>query len=173
MNQWYAAMALLALMQIWFYRIDPKKMARAAIFYWGAVYLGLLGCEFARKLLAQSQIEWWISVMACLIAVMIGETAQVLSLSVMKTIDKKRQVLPSFFSFSVLYLAFVWLSLNHAGRFDQSQIEIITIASLSLFFTIILSGIEWRLTLYEIPKPFRSLPILAISAALFLLIFLR
>ncbi len=173
MNQWYATLTLLAVMQIWFYRIDVKRAAAGFLFYWGSIYLGLLSSEFASKALSEFEIEWWIPVMICLASVTIGETAEVLAASVGKSVEKRRQSLPSFFTFSNLYLALVWLSLWHHPFLYQSQVEMMVIATFSFLFLIILCGIRDRLTLYDIPKYLRELPIFMITAALFLLIFLR
>lgn len=173
MNPWYAALALLAVMQIWFYKIEIRKLISCSIFYWGAVYLALLGCEFVKKILVESEIYWWVSVSSCLIAVTIGETAEVLAASVGKSVDKKRQSLPSFYSFSALFLTLVWLGLRHQPLLYQSQIEMLVVATFSFFFLAILAGIHERLDLYDAPRYLRGLPILAISAALFLLVFLR
>lgn len=173
MNQWYATLALLAVMQIWFYRVDVRKAIVGFLFYWGSVYLGLLSSEFASRVLIEFEIEWWIPVMVCLASVAIGETAEVLAASVGKSVEKRRQSLPSIFTFSNLYLALVWLSLWHHPLLHQSQIEMMAIATFSFLFLIILCGIRNRLALYDIPRYLRELPIVMITAALFLLIFLR
>lgn len=173
MNQWCASLLLLCIIQVWFYHSSPKKILNACIFYWASIYLSLLACEFVRKAFMEFQIDWWISVVACLTALMIGESAHVLSSSIGKSIDKKRQSLPSFFSLSSLYAVLVWLNLDHFSFFFQSQVEMVTVAALSFLFLLILSGIQERLRLYEVPKYLQGLPILIVSAAIFLLICVR
>ena len=173
MNQWCASLILLAVMQIWFYESSPRRIFGACVFYWASIYVSLLACELMRRILIELEMAWWLNVMAGLIAVSVGESAQVLSSFSGKSIERKRQALPSFFSLSALYLVFAWLNRGHFDFLFQSQIEMMAVATLSLVFLLILSGIQERLRLQESPKPFQGLPILMISAAIFLLIFLR
>ena len=164
---WCAQLLVLAVIQIWFYRISSRRFFRLFIFYWAGLYFGLLAAEIIRRYFSEIGMEWWQTVAASVIGFSIGETALLLSRANAVLAEKRQQIFPSFFSVSVLFVMLVWLSQEPPVSSSEAHTLALQICSGSMFITLFLIGIWEKLALYDLPGRIRGFPMLLITAFLF------
>ena len=171
MTEWLAILIALTVIQIQLYQFSPKSLARISFTYGSIVCLGLFVSGVTRNIFIKIGLEWWVNVIIPFIGYVLGEFFSLIFRDVLKEIGKKKQVLPSFFSFSLMYLMPAWLFFEDHFLFSFSEpfILIPVLSLVSVFLLFVLSGIKERLLLVDLPKEMEGLPILLISAALLLM----
>ncbi len=169
MIRWFGLLLVLSLIQSRLYLLSVSKLVRLSVPYFAALALGLFAAEALQNFFLAINLDWWLGVVSAFGAFLIGEIFSLSFREEEKMIKRKGQKVPSFFAFSVLFVALAWASEIQPSFLRSIQTRIAFISMASLILTIVLTGVRDRLVLSDVPKNLQGLPIILISAALLLL----
>ena len=170
---WSVILILFSILQNRFYKFKTKNFVDLAVPFWAFIYLELWISELIRRVFSYIDLEWWIGVAGVFTGFLIGELGNILFEREGKFVMRKWQSLPSFFSFCAIYVMLAWIyESNSALSFQAVQLHILIISISSVFLTIILTAISDRLLLSDVPKIWQGLPILLVTAIIFLTLLL-
>ncbi len=171
---WIPVLVALGVLQIRFYELNPRRVIKFSFLLWMSVYWQLWTAELIRRFFSFVDLEWWLGVAISFVAFLIGEGVHFLFEREGRSIPKKWQTLPSFFTFSAIYLMIAWIFLaNGKPSLGEVHCAVIVISSVSVFLTIIFSHISEQLSLLDAPVQWQELPIILVAASVLLLTFLE
>ena len=151
----------LALVQAWLYRVSARHVLRN---FWLLVLFYLLIFYFARGLkifCGFCSISFYESpIFAALLFLVFGRGIRGFA-----RFPKANSSAPNFYLLSGLWIGLIWISFFSQG----SVLDGFKGSLLSAFFFLILIGIKERLEILDAPSGFKGLPLLLISAGIFLL----
>jgi len=167
---WCAILLSLALIQIVLYRMSIRVLERIALGFWAMLYLSLVIAEAIRRLFLHVGLSWWVGLVTAFVGYLIGELFFIYFRDEGKTVRKTQQSLPSFFSFSLIFLMLAWLSRSHAASVEETHVAILAVSVVSIILSAVMVGINERLSLQDAPnESWRGFHLLLISAALLLI----
>lgn len=168
---WIPILITFSVLQNRFYELRTKKFVDIAIAFWAFVYLELWITELIRIVFSYIDLEWWIGVSVLFVGFLVGEFGNLLFEREGKSVRRKWQTLPSFFSFCAIFIMLAWIyETNSAFSFEVTHIQILVVSVLSVFLTVILTAISDRLLLSDVPKAWQGLPILLITALILIIL---
>ncbi len=167
--EWIAILLLLSLFQVRLYRISARALARAAVYYVGALFFGLLAAQKMDGFLAFIGLDWWSGVVISFVAFLIGETFSFLFQNDERMIRRKVQAAPSFLAFSALFVALARVHQSQSGIFFDPPVVILMLPIISFFLSAVFFSLSEKLTLSDVPKSWQGIPVTLISAGILLL----
>jgi len=167
--QWCAFLCGMAVFLVFVYNVRAGQVARLSPGIWTMLYFALIAAEVSRGFLVYIGLSWWVGVIGGFLAFLIGEIFSLFLKQEGKTVKRRGQVIPSFFTSASVLLVLAWLTIQEMVVFEAAHLMIISIAAASVLFLVLVSGMTERLRLSDVNVSWRGLPILLISAALLML----
>lgn len=168
---WIAFLIILTLVQTRFYQFSTRDMIRSVSYYIGTVLVSLLSAQQIRIFFSEENLNWWTGVVAIFFAFVIGEFLSMFFREEKRRIKKQIQEIPSFLSFTAIFITLGWISMGSFDSLLRVSFQILSISFMSWMVSVIFSGIRERLLLLFVPKMWEGVPILLISAALLFISF--
>lgn len=170
---WISFMILFSILQIRFYEIHTREWVDRAVPFWAFLCLTLLITEWIRRIFLELDLEWWLGVALSFGVFLFGEFINLIFQKEGKGIAKKWQTLPSFFSFSAVFISLLWVYGSQSTfALEDAYAQILMLSVSSVCLTVILVPISDRLLLSDIPKAWEGFPIMLISGLILMSIFL-
>jgi hypothetical protein len=170
MTFWVSHLLALGIVQIALYRFTARKLFRLALPYWTLVYLVLWAADTAREALDNTELAWWMGVAASLGGFALGEFFSVLLSRAGKSMERRQQSHPAFFTVTAVYLALACSGEPNALGPEARSVFLFSLSLGAVMVPIVLAGIWERLLLSRTPLCVRGAPILLLVCAVLLLI---
>ncbi|PIW63719.1 MAG: hypothetical protein COW12_09480 [Candidatus Omnitrophica bacterium CG12_big_fil_rev_8_21_14_0_65_45_16] len=166
---WFAILLVLALIQRVFYGLSMRTLMRTIGGLWVMIYIALIVTEIIRRFFLDIGLDWWTAVVVAFLSCAVGEGLMTLFQMEGKSIEKQKQSFPSLSTFSVLFLTMTWLQVSEWDSWEIQHIKILLISFVSIFFSMAVIALSERIRLSDVPRLWRGLPILLMTAAIYLM----